>query len=294
MFLIVLGLVLINLHDSFPIVAPNIIERWDEISKPSLAQSNQILNKPFRLSVSCSASTIECKAVETVATIALEILASKSIFLKETVSIKMEYKSFCLETNNCKNDSGEYTLGSASPVAFHTFDPVYARELGLDPNYSYPSALARQYIPHGDLPDHDISIRMNSDVNWAFAGANLNESFMDFKQIFLHETLHGLGILTSWSSETIPGMILPGSFKYENRAITGFQESGIFDKFMFDQVTRVWLSTYAAAIRADANIVSSRLNTRDKLAWTREFRKTQGARLAELLFSKAMGIAFLG
>jgi hypothetical protein len=59
---------------------------------------------------------------------------------------------------------------------------------------------------------------------------------------------------------------------------------------MRDQVTGIWLSTYASAIRADAIAVSERLQTQSTDLWEREFSLTEGAALARLLYKTVAGI----
>lgn len=87
-------------------------------------------------------------------------------------------------------------------------------------------------------------------------------------------------------------MLLPGAIHYDHdtNLIDGFQESSIFDKYMRDQVTGVWLCEYADAIRADAVEVSKRLETYDLDVWIAEFSLTEGARLARMLYTTVAGI----
>jgi hypothetical protein len=87
-------------------------------------------------------------------------------------------------------------------------------------------------------------------------------------------------------------MLLPAAINYNDDTgnIDGFMESSIFDKYMRDQVTGVWLSIYADAIREDARNLSSLLNTRNLDFWISEFSLTEGGRLARLLFTTVAGI----
>jgi hypothetical protein len=71
------------------------------------------------------------------------------IFLSNVVTIKCDYISFCTSDDASKLgkpcEYAQNTLGHAVPKGWHHFNEDASRDLGLDPNYTYPSSLARQY-----------------------------------------------------------------------------------------------------------------------------------------------------
>jgi hypothetical protein len=70
------------------------------------------------------------------------------IYLSNVVTIKCEYLSFCKDNALKLGKPCEYaqtTLGHAVPKGWHQFNEDAALAFGLDPNYTYPSSLARQY-----------------------------------------------------------------------------------------------------------------------------------------------------
>jgi hypothetical protein len=205
MFITHILLLLIRLAHTSPVPLAHLEKRWDEITRPDKTTIKSSTD-PFSLSISCSASKSVCTTVESVALESLEIL-SRSMLLRETIKIDFFYESFCETYGNCPVD-GQISLGSSSPTAFHTFEAEFANEMKLDPLYAYPVGLARQYAPDSILPEFDIRMRLNSDVNWTFGVKGTGKTY-SFSQIFTHETLHGLGFISSWS-QWIPDMLLPG------------------------------------------------------------------------------------
>ena len=67
--------------------------------------------------------------------------------------------------------------------------------------------------------------------------------------------------------------------------ITGLNPPYIFDRYLRDQVTKMWLSEYAEAIYSDAAKIASSLSTADSDLFWVKFNLTNGGALARTLYS---------
>lgn len=67
--------------------------------------------------------------------------------------------------------------------------------------------------------------------------------------------------------------------------ITGINSPYIFDRYLRDQVTKLWLSEYAEAIYSDAVMVANSLHTADSELFWEKFNSTNGGALARRLYS---------
>lgn len=140
------------------------------------------------------------------------------IGLKSKVVIEASYYSFC--DNNCANS----TLGWAAPSSQFTLPNVG----GVDPNYLYPQALAKQLAPYNNSNTwsaEDISIELNHDAYmsvvdidsaysngwngtgippgghfWFQGDPEIQSDQVDMEYVILHELLHGLGFISSWGA----------------------------------------------------------------------------------------------
>lgn len=61
-----------------------------------------------------------------------------------------------------------------APSAYHTFSKAAADQLGVDANYLYPAALAKQYAPNDPVFQnstsiYDIAVTFNADFSWWFS-----------------------------------------------------------------------------------------------------------------------------
>jgi hypothetical protein len=93
------------------------------------------------------------------------------IHLKVPIFFNATFKPFC-EVPGC--DSAK-VLGQASPSNWYVFSRNDSRTpIFVDTDYSYPSALVRQWIPNDSVVNSsypDINASFNSDFNWWFAAA---------------------------------------------------------------------------------------------------------------------------
>jgi hypothetical protein len=160
------------------------------------------------------------------------------IHLRVPIRVKINYRSFCEDKGTANGTACSVrnpALGFAAPSYWQQFTAQEANSLGLDENYLYPSALARQYrnLTERDSSESDISASFNSDYNFWFPTykdrygdpssqiwgdtQNIKGGFYkqtdsysyDFEQIVLHEIIHGLGMLSSWGKWIDPLHIIP-------------------------------------------------------------------------------------
>lgn len=167
------------------------------------------------------------------------------------------------------------TLGSAAPMQYYDLSEEVAAFLGADANYQYPAALYKQMVARklatandssfentsfsqsdleDMLPGSDIFASFNSLMNWWF-NANFSGEIearqYDFEQIAIHELIHGLGLLTSWSTELFGSEtgLLPGGLSVSpSMTVTGSTKPYIFDKYLFDKRQGVWLDDQKSRI----------------------------------------------
>lgn len=168
------------------------------------------------------------------------------LFLSNPVTIKASFLSLC---NTNITDYGkpcaidETTLGFAASKEWHQFETSSAIRFGLDPDYIYPTSLARQYAGNTselDPFDIDVDATFNSDWNWWFSNSDdqagyssnsywgppvaINGGFYkqtdtysyDFEQVVAHEIIHGLGFTSSWKQiQSDPSFYIPNvNFSY--------------------------------------------------------------------------------
>ncbi|CEI89499.1 hypothetical protein RMCBS344292_03854 [Rhizopus microsporus] len=138
--------------------------------------------------------------------------------IKVALLLKISYYSFC--EISCSNS----TYGWGVPTSQFTL-PFDEDD---DLSYIYPQALAKQLAPyssHSLWSNYDLEIAINHDVymnsvnteqairnGWNGTSTPPNGKFwfsndtdildyqVDFRAVFLHELLHGLGILSSWAA----------------------------------------------------------------------------------------------
>ncbi|ORY95510.1 hypothetical protein BCR43DRAFT_475413 [Syncephalastrum racemosum] len=143
---------------------------------------------------------------------------SQVVSIKIGILLKVHYYSFC--DTACTN--GTYAWGAPSSQFTLPYDD------GVDQNYVYPQALAKQLAPYSNTSvwaDHDIDIEINHDaylstVDFDDAKANgwngtgvppggkfwfkgdppIESDQIDMEYIILHELLHGAGFISSWAA----------------------------------------------------------------------------------------------
>ncbi|KAI8902043.1 hypothetical protein BC833DRAFT_574833 [Globomyces pollinis-pini] len=229
-----------------------------------------------------------------------------SVHLPTPVRVILSFRSFCSDSSGnpgtpCKSPSS--TLGYARPYGLHQFTNDVARSYGLDPAFTYPSALVRQYVP--DDPDlnaqaFDITSSFNSDYNWyyqadprnrvwdsaqimkdGFYNQSSTQSF-DFEQVVLHEFIHGLGFVSSWGVwSDIENLFLPAFLdQTDDGTIVGIQPSYIINKALSDSVNRVWITAYADII---AKSFEQALRDGGQEKWMELFEESVGGKVGKSL-----------
>lgn len=142
----------------------------------------------------------------------------KVLQVKNKIIIDASYYNFC--DNQCRNT----TYGWALPSSQYTLPNLN----GVDPNYLYPQALAKQLSPYNSTQwsseggqIYDISAEFNHDAYlsgleqkstisangtmvptgglfWFQGDPSIGPEQIDMEYIILHELIHGLGFLSSW------------------------------------------------------------------------------------------------
>ncbi|KND00326.1 uncharacterized protein SPPG_04650 [Spizellomyces punctatus DAOM BR117] len=238
------------------------------------------------------------------------------IYFQIPIRLQARFASLCPSDSTIASCRAKMdVLGSAGPSAWHGWDPSAAQALGVDPDYLYPSALAKQYAPDefdGQTPD--ISASFNSDPLWWFptiehpiGSPNDNEwnadqawtkqwgniqqylpvklkgKVFDFEQIVLHELIHGLGFISSWYTWIDGDSILPSSLDTAaNGTVLGLTKPYLFNKWMADTANGVWMKEYEAQIIAAAYQIAQTLP--DDAIWTQAFKASDAYKLPVRLF----------
>ncbi|KAI8333341.1 hypothetical protein BC941DRAFT_358068, partial [Chlamydoabsidia padenii] len=194
------------------------------------------------------------------------------------ININITYHSFC--SSSCSNSTYGYGVPSSQFIL-----PF---EDGPDLNHVYPQALSKQLVRSFNASSvwsaSDVTIELNHDaymrsvdiekalaMGWNGTGVpptgrfwfndttynntGIGNDQVDFRYIFLHELLHGLGFLSSWAAyfwsssspfrrlvenavdDELLKVITPGMhWRVEGKGgptfITGFQSTMIFDKYL--------------------------------------------------------------
>ncbi|RHZ48287.1 hypothetical protein Glove_553g59 [Diversispora epigaea] len=105
----------------------------------------------------------------------------------------------------------------------------------------YPQVLVKQLClnPHPEYIDYDINAFFNAGQEWWFKTDNetIKSNQYDFYAVLLHELIHGLGFVSSWSNnlETLDNRNTTGITPYldysDNNKFFGFSEY-IFDRYV--------------------------------------------------------------
>jgi len=103
----------------------------------------------------------------------------------------------------------------------------------------------------------DLNTVYSSKINWFFYqdGKSIASDQYDFMWVAVHETLHGLGFVSSWSAKDTrnPNLILPsiGTTQYNDGTVefSGFS-ANLFDSFLVDASTNTKVTSYLDALTA--------------------------------------------
>ncbi|KAI7885460.1 uncharacterized protein EV154DRAFT_554781 [Mucor mucedo] len=153
----------------------------------------------------CKSDPLTCEGVSTTFSKATEIISS--VFQFETpLLINASFVDFCQEYGDCTNDKRLVYIGKAHPSISYVMVDTSDNMTRM-----YPQPLLKQFTDLKIRPAwtlYDINAQFNSQVNWRFANnANpINSNQTDFLRNVLHELIHGLGFMVSWSDELYKGL----------------------------------------------------------------------------------------
>lgn len=148
----------------------------------------------------CKADPSTCAQVSSTFSIATDILSS--VFQFETpLLINASFIDFCQEYNDCNGDNKMTSIGQAYPAISYVMTDTTDNMTRM-----YPQPLLKQFTDLTTKPTwikYDINAQFNTLVNWYFVNdqQSIGENQTDFLRNVLHELIHGLGFITSWSDD---------------------------------------------------------------------------------------------
>ncbi|OAD02950.1 hypothetical protein MUCCIDRAFT_80964 [Mucor lusitanicus CBS 277.49] len=160
--------------------------------------STQQSNLTFDLT--CKASASECQGVSATLSKATDIISDVFIFETPLV-INASYVSFCQEYQDCHHDAKYASIGQAYPSISYVMTDNTDKMTRL-----YPQPLLKQYTNMSMKPSwtpYDIEAQFNNEINWYFVNNEdpIQSSQTDFLRNVIHELIHGLGFMTSWTDD---------------------------------------------------------------------------------------------
>ncbi|KAI9100685.1 hypothetical protein DFS34DRAFT_615417 [Phlyctochytrium arcticum] len=218
------------------------------------------------------------------------------VYLQTPVVVEATISSFCASSTNvatCRATTD--VLGSAGPASWLEWNSTIADAVGVDADYLYPSALAKQYAPD-EFPDPDsadITASFNSEPLWWFPTredpignpesdswnakyawasqwegyssnlrpAKFKDRIFDFEQIVLHELLHGLGFISSWYTWADDDGILPSYGRVAgNGTFQGLAKPYIYNKWMMDVNKGIWMYEYERNITREVQRLATSMS----------------------------------
>ncbi|KAJ3024845.1 hypothetical protein HK097_006832, partial [Rhizophlyctis rosea] len=161
---------------------------------------------------------------------------------------------------------------------------MYPRALARQYNISY--------VEERDPGGFDIVAALNSDANWWFSegqddhlgdgqvhsgpwkpkfvsspstnsttknsktdSEGSKRNVYDFEQIAMHEILHGLGVISSWGTLIGEEGMVPFAMDLDSLGNVTLGKPYIFNKWLADSTTGVWLKDYEAQMAKDASSI---------------------------------------
>ncbi|KAI8384198.1 hypothetical protein BD560DRAFT_385289 [Blakeslea trispora] len=163
------------------------------ISTNSTKKKNRIIYDLY-----CDASEAECISVRYTIDTAVDMMLSTFHF-ELPLYVNMSYFDFCQVSATCKQ-ADNHTIALTYPsTSYVMLDPTD------DVARLYPQALLKQFT-HLDVKpnwaEYDMHIQFNKRIHWHFVDRNrgTQNDKTDLLLNVLHELMHGLGFITSWSS----------------------------------------------------------------------------------------------
>ncbi|KAI9258647.1 hypothetical protein EDC94DRAFT_521467 [Helicostylum pulchrum] len=149
--------------------------------------------------LNCQADSVTCEGVSTTLAKAADIITSVFQF-ESPLIINATFINFCQEYKDC-GDNGVSSIGQAYPaisyIMVDTTDNI---------TRMYPQPLLKQFTDLKVKPNwapYDINAQFNTKVNWYFINNPnpISSKQTDFLTNVVHEMIHGLGFVTSWSDD---------------------------------------------------------------------------------------------
>ncbi|KAG1139746.1 hypothetical protein G6F37_009510 [Rhizopus arrhizus] len=148
--------------------------------------------------LNCNASENVCSGVRTTLKAATEIISSVFQF-ESSLIVNATYSSFRLSSNTHHPENAMAAIGQSFPTISYIMTDKSDNMTRM-----YPQALLKQFTNLPVKPNwahYDINAQFNSDVNWYFINDphSIEDDQIDFLRNVIHELIHGLGFMSSWS-----------------------------------------------------------------------------------------------
>ncbi|KAL7751781.1 Structural maintenance of chromosomes protein 4 [Sorochytrium milnesiophthora] len=303
----------------------SVVQRLASSAPPS---SNTTQNASSIISFTLACPDIDptaCAKMNATLTTAAAVLGN-ILDLSAPVVIDATYNSFCGAQKSSCPAQQKNALGWAMPSSLWS---LYGLE-GVDPDYTYPQALAKQLVVKTlSWNDADILARFNADASFWFEGdvSPIRPDQTDALYVVVHELLHGFGLISSWNSyfasASLPlpttqfitpqpnvqtddhdaqqqqtGLLPLDAGAFNSPAsssasvsINGFLPNNIYDKFLFDNVHGWPLSLHKFTMSA----CTPSPNT-PAADYLQRFLKTRAGQFSQQLYvamTTAGGISFI-
>ncbi|KAI8099997.1 uncharacterized protein BX664DRAFT_355361 [Halteromyces radiatus] len=174
--------------------------RFCDESSSNIKKSVRHLPNKVYYELHCSDTDIICDHVNNTVNAATEIISS-IIQLETPLYVNISYFSFCDLYEECTINNDEVSIGQAYPSV------SYLMTDGSDNmTRMYPQATLKQFThlkPKPQWLEFDIIAEFNGDNNWYFVddSSAISSDQSDLLRTILHELVHGLGFISSWSDD---------------------------------------------------------------------------------------------
>ncbi|KAI9006574.1 hypothetical protein CLU79DRAFT_780076 [Phycomyces nitens] len=128
-------------------------------------------------------------------------LISSIVKFETPIQVNASFVSFCNSRGECKKDNDMKSIGLAYPTVSYLMNDPTDGVIRM-----YPQAMLKQFTKLTVIPkwaQYDINAMFNSDVSWYFYNDSekIRSNQTDLLRTVIHELVHGLGFISSWSDE---------------------------------------------------------------------------------------------